>query len=463
MSPSAAPHENGRLPITTLKKNSRQGKAFRAGRTGLSQFCSARKLPVPVADSRHTLIALGFPVAHTTERMGRPRNPEIREEDLQGFKYFKQLLPIFEKLHADACARDCAGNRRLHYDQYSALILLYFFNPIVTSLRGIQQASELKKVQRLLGSPRAALGSLSEAARVFDAELLRGIVGELADRLPPLQGNVGLADVRGVLTLVDGSLLPALPRLVEAMWQNERNRAFKMHVHFELLRGVPVRLDLTAGNGNEREVLADAVQPGRTYVIDRGYAKFELFASILAAGSSFVCRVRDNSVFEEIESHPLTPEAVQGGVLRDRIVRFPGAAGVLDHPLRLVEVHCTPRRKASGHTGRGGPEQGEALLIATDLLELPAEVVALIYKHRWAIETFFRFFKHVLGCRHLLSHDINGIRIQVYMGIIACLLIALWTGRKPTLRTYEMICFYFTGMADQEELLAHIAKLAPQV
>ncbi len=43
--------------------------------------------------------------------------------------------------------------------------------------------------------------------------------------------------------------------------------------------------------------------------------------------------------------------------------------------------------------------------------------------------------------------------------IIACLLISLWTGRKPTLRTYEMICFYFWGWADEEELLAHIGKL----
>ena len=96
------------------------------------------------------------------------------------------------------------------------------------------------------------------------------------------------------------------------------------------------------------------------------------------------------------------------------------------------------------------------------MLDVPPEIVALIYKHRWAIETFFRFYKHVLGCRHLLSYSTNGIAIQVYLGIIACLLIALWTGRKPTLRTYEMICFYFTGMASEEELLAHIEKLAPQ-
>ena len=101
-------------------------------------------------------------------------------------------------------------------------------------------------------------------------------------------------------------------------------------------------------------------------------------------------------------------------------------------------------------------------MVATNLLEVAPETIALIYKHRWAIETFFRFFKHVLGCRHLISHAVNGIEIQVYLGIIACLLIALWTGRKPTLRTYEMICYYFSGLADEEELLAHIGKLAPQ-
>ena len=56
----------------------------------------------------------------------------------------------------------------------------------------------------------------------------------------------------------------------------------------------------------------------------------------------------------------------------------------------------------------------------------------------------------------------NGIEIQTYVAIIACMLIALWTGKKPTLRTYEMICFYFSGLADLEELLAHIAKLQPQ-
>ena len=75
---------------------------------------------------------------------------------------------------------------------------------------------------------------------------------------------------------------------------------------------------------------------------------------------------------------------------------------------------------------------------------------------------FFRFFKHILGCRHLLSHKQDGIEIQTYCAIIACLLISLWTGRKPTLRTYEMICFYFIGWASEDELMRRIEKIKRQ-
>ncbi|MCC7482942.1 MAG: IS4 family transposase [Hyphomicrobiales bacterium] len=396
--------------------------------------------------------------------MGQARKDAIEEKDLQGFKHFKLLTPLLEKLHDVGCGRDKAGNRLLHYDQYASLMLLYFFNPVVTSLRGIQQASQLDKVQRLLGCPRASLGSLSEAARIFDADALRPIIGELVNRLAPISTNTAFNDIKGILTLVDGSLLSALPRLVEAMWLDEENRAFKLHTHFELLKGVPVRMDVTDGNGNEREVLEAHLEKGRIYVMDRGYAKFALFNAIRAAGSSFVCRIRDNSVFDVVQERELSKEALDAGLVRDAVVQFSGtqAAKAGTGPLRIIEIECRPHRKTTGHTSRGGPEQGDTILIVTDMFDVPPEIVALIFKHRWAIETFFRFFKHVLGCRHLLSHCKNGISIQVYLGIIACLLIALWTGRKPSLRTYEMICLYFTGLASEKELLAHIEKLPAQ-
>jgi hypothetical protein len=57
--------------------------------------------------------------------------PKITDKDFTGLKYFEKLLPLFARLHEVGCARDKAGNRNLHFDEYCCLVLLFFFNPIV--------------------------------------------------------------------------------------------------------------------------------------------------------------------------------------------------------------------------------------------------------------------------------------------------------------------------------------------
>jgi hypothetical protein len=402
--------------------------------------------------------------------MAGKKREDVREEDVTGLKYFDKLAPLLARLHDVGCERDKAGNRKLHFDQYSMLVLLFFFNPVVRSLRAIEQASELRKVQRKLGCQRASLGSLSEATDVFQPERLKEIIAELGEQLEPIARDPRLKDVRHTLTLVDGTLLKGLPVLVRAALGDPRTAKleakFRLHTQFDLERGVPIRIDVTEGisrgEADERAVLAKALESGRCYVQDRGYAKFQLFNQIVAADSSYVCRLRDNSRYTIEEDRPLAAEDVEAGIILDAIVRLGEYKGVKDrpdHPLRLVIVKTTPHEKRGG---AAGPASNGLLLIATNLLDLPAWIIALVYRYRWTIEVFFRFFKHVLGCRHLLSRNAAGVEIQTYCAIIACMLISLWTGRKPTLRTYEMICYYFTGLAEEDELLAHLAKLKEQ-
>ena len=87
------------------------------------------------------------------ENNGSPTG--LTAKDIVGHKYFDQLAPLLKRLHDDGCSRDKAGNRDLHFDQYSMLILLYLFNPICSSLRAVQQASELPNVLLRLGCGRA--------------------------------------------------------------------------------------------------------------------------------------------------------------------------------------------------------------------------------------------------------------------------------------------------------------------
>jgi hypothetical protein len=395
--------------------------------------------------------------------------PKIEDKDITGLKFFEKIAPLLQRLHDDGCKRDKSGNRTLYYDQYCMLMLLYLFNPVVTSLRGIQQASELKKVQKKLRCQRASLGSLSEATSVFDANRLQEIIAELGQQLKPMAQDKRLSDIKQTITLVDGTLIAALPNIMEASWRKAKTGSgmvkWRLHTHFEILRGIPSRIDVTPNGGgqhDERAVLADKLQADRLYVTDRGYAKFALFNDIVDAKSSYVCRLRDNSVWTVVEENYRNDNAGLDEIISDEVIEFSKAFN-LNHRVRIICIRVNPHTTRGKYRGgSSGVDSDGILRIATNLLDVPADVISLIFSKRWAVEIFFRFFKHMLGCRHLLSADQNGIEIQTYCAIIACMLIALWTGKKPTLRTYEMICFYFTGLADEDELMAHIQKLKPQ-
>jgi len=273
-------------------------------------------------------------------------------------------------------------------------------------------------------------------------------------------------DLAHTLTAVDGSLLKTLPQITQACFDKRKDTGWKLHTHFEILKGVPVKMTVTDATGKgksaETNVLRRELEPDRCYIKDRGYEDFSLFNDIVDARSSYVCRIRNDHHFAADEVRELSDEAREAGVVEDSVGRLgsPKSKRIEHpkHPVRrvVVKVQVHPKR-----SGRKRIAATNDIVLATNLLDVPAEIIALLYRCRWMIELFFRFLKHVLGCRHLLSQHPNGIEIQSYCAIIACLLISLTTGRKPTLRTYEMLCYYFMGLADEDELLAHLNRLPP--
>ena len=199
------------------------------------------------------------------------------------------------------------------------------------------------------------------------------------------------------------------------------------------------------------------MEAGRCYVTDTAYADYGLFDAIAAVGSSYVCRIREDSVFEVLEERELSHEALAAGVVRDVLVR-PGTKG--GEPVRYIELQVTPRpvktRKRQQY--HKSTRRSDRLLIATNLLSLPAELVALIYSKRYSVELFFRFFKGMLGMRHLLSQRVEGVEIQTYCAVIACLLISLETGKKPNKRMVEMLGFYLMGLATEQDVMDFLNK-----
>jgi hypothetical protein len=225
--------------------------------------------------------------------MARRAKTPINERDIQGHDALRAFHSLLEPL----AQIPVHGNRRFTMQQYVSLLLSYFFNPVLTSLRGLQQATGLDNVQR---------------------------------------------------------------------WTD--------------------------------------VKPGQFYLMDRGYIDYTLCQAIHDAQSFFLVRLKDCSTYEVLQDHPVSEQ--------DRL--------------------------------------------AGDLL-------SLMYRYRWQVELFFRWFKCILGCTHWLSQTRSGLTLQVYVALLASLLIRLWTGRKPTKRTFEMISLYLQGWASQANLNQHLQNLKPTV
>jgi hypothetical protein len=377
--------------------------------------------------------------------------------------------------------------RTLWYANYCGLMLLGVLHPAIESLNDIQRASELKRVRQALtpeGKPLAARtsrGSLSESVRVFDPELLQPIIAELASRLPknfhPENTPVHEVpiDLLQKVVAVDGSCLQGLSQIIAAQTAPKKQggqATWRMHMQFRPLSNLPdptypavLTPDRTAAEDDERAVLARHLQAGCVYVGDRGYEKYDLFNEIVDAGSDYVVRVQKRSM-KVVEDRPLTPEAAKAGVIEDQIVttsRSYQGDPSLCHTVRRIVIQLPRHAQGKPRTDQQTSEETtDQIVLLTSLIDVPAEVIGAVYRLRWSIETFFRFFKHVLGLKRLFSEKTRGVQIQIAMAIIAALLMTLACGRSIGRTGQFALQMFLSGMADEAEVIALLKRDAAE-
>jgi hypothetical protein len=371
--------------------------------------------------------------------VGRAKE-EIDGKKLHNWKLLDDFRSRLAKIRAGMPSppeqRPGGPERLLLEEDYFSLMLFGMLNPVLDSMRGLCAASRLERVQDEVCGRKVSLGCFSEAQRVFDPELLKGVFLDLAAESRTSWGDPRLAPLADKLKLVDGTLLPALPRMHWALWLNDQNRAAKLHLKFSVLRQAACDALVTAGNCCERKTLRQFVKKGEIIVADRYYGlEYGFFGELKQIGASHVIRIRNNPRMVVVEELALTEADRAAGVTWQAKVEL-GDQWQGD-PIRVVRVEV----------------DGKQLLLATDL-EIEAELVALIYRYRWQIELFFKWLKSILGCRHLLAESPAGVAIQIYSALIAALMLQAFTGKRPNKRAMELIRMYQMGFADLEEVIA---------
>ena len=393
-------------------------------------------------------------MAQTNRDRARPPAPKT-EPEVVGRRYIRLIEHQLARLHA----HPAHGNREVFLDHLVIAHLPAFFNPGLRGLRSIDEVFGLPQVRKRYRTPRLPKSTLADAKRVFDPHLLWPLIESLKQRAGLRPHDPRLDALTRRLLAVDGSFFAVAPRIAWALFnkasvqkgarRNLRQGNVRVHVQFDVLRGLPDQATLTDGQASEAEQLRRALRSGCFYVMDRGFQQYTLLADILAAGSDFLVRLRKSARCTVVQECPLSTADIAASVTREATVTVGWRTGQVAAlpPLRRVEVTYTDRQ---GKT--------TTLILLTNRLDLPAWMIALVYRHRWQIELFFRWLKCIGHFQHFFSESPQGMTLQLYVTLIGLLLMAIETGARPSKYDFALFSAAVNGLAPLEEVLAVAAK-----
>lgn len=269
---------------------------------------------------------------------------------------------------------------------------------------------------RLLGGAAPPRSTLADATRQRPADLFVDLLQELIGHL----NRAARRALRHAVRLIDATYLDVGRRMQRWLGLHQGQVAAKLHVVFDPSAQKPVFFAVTPARINDITAAKCLlpIEPGASYVFDLGYYDFAWWARLVAAGCTFVTRLKSNTPLRQTEPRAIPPGTC---VLSDQ-------CGCL--PERLAASRRNPfHQKGREITIR--TDDGKLLRLFTNDLISPAEEIATLYKERWQIELFFKWIKQNLKISRFIGTSENAIRTQIAVSFIAYLLVRLMQAQQP--------------------------------
>ncbi len=337
-----------------------------------------------------------------------PRSFEPYQKRYLSPSFFQLYQPLKKILH-ETPVLESRGDRPLKMtfeDQLKALI--FFHLEEHDSGRHLIQVLKEDDFARKNIAPKDGIGKSSffEAINDRGLEQLQFVFQKLSCEASNILPNQH-TDL-GELIAFDGSLIDAVLSMTWADYRKGSKKA-KIHLGFNLNKGIPAKIFLTDGKGAERPFVSKILLPGQTGVGDRGYQEHALFDSLQDEGKSFVIRIKANTAKTPIKEYNVHSESI---VFYDAEVLLGTVENnnQTEKPVRLV----------------GYRVDNVDYWVATDRRDLTAEQIAQVYKLRWEIEKFFAWWKRHLRVYHLIARSEYGLMVQILGGLITYLLLAIY-------------------------------------
>jgi IS4 transposase len=324
---------------------------------------------------------------------------------------FGKLLEPIKRRQFDTLVARHAGDAYVKsfpsWNHLLALVYAQFSSAV--SLRGLEAGWNAHRQHHYhLGGGPLVRSTLSDANRRRPVAIFAETFSLVASQLDRQTRRDGAQ----IIKLIDATPIP-LGKLCDWAKSNGRIRGLKMHVVFDPKADYPSVLDITDANVNDAQIgRTITLEPGASYVFDKGYCHYGWWTAIARAGAVFVTRPKTNMRLDIVAERPVAlPQGDGFTVFEDSEVRF-ASKGDSQLPIRL-------RRLLVQRT------DGKTIALLTNDLERSAVDIAALYKARWQIELLFRWIKQHLHIRRFLGNNDNAIRLQIFAAMIAYALLRI--------------------------------------
>lgn len=339
-----------------------------------------------------------------------------------GQSVFGQLISLIDNNIISESSKECKSDYCVkHFTTKDHLISMLFCSfAKCTSLREVCGAmlglSGKTKHFQLHHIPKRS--TLSDANKQREALVFGKIYNGLLRKYGHHISDSRIKDViNKQIEIFDSTTISLFKDILKCVGRNPENGrkkgGIKVHTVINVDETVPKMVWFTEAAKHDHILLDKLKLDANTiYVFDKGYNDYKAFKLFSENHTGFVTRIKDNAVYETIETNPITEE-IHCGVLEDQIIEIMVKEGVIESKLKLRKIRFYDRVLK---------REFEFL---TNLFEMRPDLVAAIYKLRWQIELLFKQLKQNFPLKYFLGDNENAIRIQIYCALIANLLMTV--------------------------------------
>jgi len=348
----------------------------------------------------------------------------------EGRTIFAQLMDSLPRFEFQQCVQRYPGNRKIrsfsHLDQFYCMAF--------AQLTWRESLRDIETCLRALGPKLYHVGIRGQVARstLADANETRSwrIYADFAQVLLGIARRLYVNEPFGVeldetVYALDSTTIDLCLALFPWAQFRRHKAAVKLHTLLDLRGNLPTMVIVTTGNVHDVHILDQLpFEAGAIYIFDRGYIDFERLYRIDSAKAFFITRAKKNLDAHRLYSRPVDKST---GLRCDQTLLLNGVRTSLHYPGHLRRIVYVD------------PDSGKRFVFLTNNFELPALVIAQLYKCRWQVELFFKWIKQHLRIKAFFGTSENAVKTQIWIALSVYLLVAIVKKRLGLLHSLYTI------------------------